>query len=57
MVNMLAAIPVRALFARLFSLVFFVLAFTLVSATVLEVIAALQSGQQLMQALDRKSVV
>lgn len=51
MINMLAAIPVRALFARLFSLVFFVLAFTLVSATVLDVISDLQSGQQLMQAL------
>ena len=51
MINMLAAIPVRALFARLFSLVFFVLAFTLVSATVMDVISDLQSGQQLMQAL------
>jgi len=51
MINMLAAIPVRALFARLFSLVFFLLAFTLVSATVMEVAGHLQSGEQLMQAL------
>ncbi|KMQ75929.1 hypothetical protein [Marinobacter subterrani] len=51
MINMLAAIPVRALFARLFSLVFFLLAFTLVSTTVMEVVRHLQSGQQLMEAL------
>jgi magnesium-transporting ATPase (P-type) len=51
MINMLAAIPARALFARLFSLVFFLLAFTLVSATVMEVVSHLQSGEQLMQAL------
>ncbi|MCM0612907.1 hypothetical protein KFJ24_10535 [Marinobacter sediminum] len=51
MINMLTSIPVRALFARLFSLVFFALAFTLVSATVMEVVSQIQSGQPLMQAL------
>ncbi|AOY86884.1 hypothetical protein BKP64_01095 [Marinobacter salinus] len=51
MINMLATIPLRALFARLFSLVFFVLAFTLVGATVMDVVGQFQAGQPLMQAL------
>eukprot|EP00163_Fabomonas_tropica_P001005 TRINITY_DN10754_c0_g7_i1.p1 TRINITY_DN10754_c0_g7~~TRINITY_DN10754_c0_g7_i1.p1 ORF type:complete len:140 (-),score=13.91 TRINITY_DN10754_c0_g7_i1:446-865(-) len=39
------------MFARLFSLVFFVLAFSLVFTTVVEVIGQLRDGEQLMQAL------
>ncbi len=44
-------IPVRALFARLFSYLFFALSFTLLGATTLEVIDHLGDGQNLMQAL------
>ena len=50
MIDRLLNIPAKALFARLFSLVFFVLAFTLVAATTLDVVAQLRAGQELMQA-------
>ncbi|KAA1176165.1 hypothetical protein FWJ25_03275 [Marinobacter salinexigens] len=49
--DLIKSIPVRAMFARLFSLVFFVLAFSLVFTTVVEVIGQLRDGEQLMQAL------
>jgi len=51
MIDTLKAIPVRALFARLFSLVFFVLAFTLVSTTMTVVVQDILSGEAMMQAL------
>ncbi|WP_375172313.1 hypothetical protein [Marinobacter sp.] len=51
MANWIRTIPIRALFARMFTLLFFVLAFTLVSATAMEVFAQLQSGKELMQTL------
>jgi hypothetical protein len=51
MIDTIKAIPVRALFARLFSLVFFVLAFTLVSTTMTVVVQDILSGEAMMQAL------
>lgn len=51
MLNLLASIPVRALFARFFSLIFFLLSFSLVLATVVEVFHHLDSEQSLMQVL------
>lgn len=51
MIDMLRNIPLRALFARLFSLLFFFLAFTLVAATISDVIEILRSDQPLMKAM------
>jgi len=51
MIDTIKAIPVRALFARLFSLVFFVLAFTLVSTTATDVVQDILSGEAMMQTL------
>ncbi|MBB5321950.1 hypothetical protein [Marinobacter oulmenensis] len=51
MTNMLTTLPVRALFARLFSLVFFVLAFSLLAAAGMDVVDYLQSGESFMQAI------
>ncbi len=44
-------LSMRALFARMFTLLFFILAFTLVTATAMDVIAQFQEGKELMQTL------
>lgn len=44
-------LSIRALFARMFTLLFFVLAFTLVSATAMDVVAQIQAGKDLMQTM------
>lgn len=51
MINMLTTLPIRALFARLFSLVFFALSFSLLAAAAMDVIDYFQSGESFMQAI------
>lgn len=51
MISALFSFPVRALFARLFSVLFFALSFALVTATIIDVIGLIQQGQALMQVL------
>ena len=51
MLDRLRSIPVRGLFARLFSWLFFGLAFALVAATIVDVFELLNSDEPLMQAM------
>lgn len=51
MFDRLASLPIRALFARAFSLLFFGLAFSVISATAVDLVQELGSGQGLMQDL------
>ncbi|MCK7546735.1 hypothetical protein ACFQGA_07120 [Marinobacter koreensis] len=51
MIHLLTSIPIRALFARLFSLLFFGLAFCLISATAIDLFEQLGAGLELIQVL------